>query len=66
MADKESEELENIRRLLMLLLFKIGATGEEVAAALNVTPGRVSQMMPARRIEPAEINCLAVGDKYRE
>jgi len=58
MDGKELEELENVRNLLMLLLFKIGASLDEVASALNVTPGRVSQMMPSRGIKPAQIECL--------
>ena len=57
MPDKESEELQSIRNLLMLLLFKMGATDDEVAIALNVTQGRVSQMMPARGIKPAHVEC---------
>ena len=59
MPDRELEELENVRKLLMLLLFKIGATQDEVATALDVTPGRVSQMMPARGIKPAEVSCVS-------
>ncbi|MGA2972611.1 MAG: hypothetical protein ABSE39_08330 [Candidatus Bathyarchaeia archaeon] len=58
MPDKELEELQSIRNLLMLLLFKMGATVDEVATALNVTPGRVSQMMPARGIKSAQIECI--------
>jgi len=58
MVEKEIEELENIRKLLMLLLLKVGANLDEVSTALNVTPGRVSQMMPAREIRPARIECL--------
>lgn len=57
MPDKESEEFQSIRNLLMLLLFKMGATVDEVATALNVTPQRVSQMMPARGIKPAHVEC---------
>lgn len=63
MSERESQELENIRRLLMLLLFKMGASAAEIAGALNVTPGRVSQMMPARNIEAAEVNCVVISDR---
>jgi len=66
MTDKKTEELENIQKLLMLLLFKIGATRDEIASALNVTPPRVSQMMRARKIEPAEVNCFLMGREYIE
>jgi predicted XRE-type DNA-binding protein len=57
MPAKELEELQNVRNLLMLLLFKMGATQEEVATALNVTQARVSQMMSARGIKPAQVEC---------
>jgi DNA-directed RNA polymerase specialized sigma subunit len=62
MPDKELQELENIRRLLMLLLFKMGASATEIGGALNVTTSRVSQMMPARDIEAAQVNCVVISD----
>jgi len=65
MSAKEPQELENIQRLLMLLLFKMGASGDEIAGALGVTRARVSQMMPARKIEPAEVNCVVTSDQYK-
>jgi DNA-directed RNA polymerase specialized sigma subunit len=65
MSGKELPELENIQRLLMLLLFKMGASGDEIAQALGVSKARVSQMMPARKIEPAEMNCVVIGDQYK-
>jgi len=55
MTDKQLEELENIRKLLMLLLYKMGATQEEVATALNVTQARVSQMLPTTGIKRAQV-----------
>jgi len=63
--EKETQELENIRKLLMLLLFKMGASGEEIGRALGVSQGRVSQMMPAKKIEPAEVNCVVISDQYK-
>ena len=65
MSAKEPQELENIQRLLMLLLFKMGASGDEIAGALGVSKARVSQMMPARKIEPAEVNCVVISDQYK-
>jgi len=59
MTEKELQELENIRKLVILLLFKFGASLDEIATALGVTPGRVSQMMPARGIKSAQIECLS-------
>ena len=63
MSSRESQELENIRRLLMLLLFKMGASATEIAGALNVTPGRVSQMMPARDIDAALVHCVVTSER---
>jgi hypothetical protein len=54
-TDKLLEETENVRKLLMLLLFKIGASQDEIASALNVTQARVSQMLPSKDIKPAQI-----------
>jgi len=47
----------------MLLLFKMGASATEIAGALNVTPGRVSQMMPARDIDAAQVNCIVITER---
>lgn len=66
MTDKELKELESIRRLLMLLIFKIGGTQEEVAMALDVTQARVSQMLSTAGIKRAEVECLvAKGTENR-
>jgi DNA-directed RNA polymerase specialized sigma subunit len=65
MPEKKLQELENIQKLLMLLLFKMGASRDEIAGALGVSGARVSQMMRARRIDPAEVNCIVIGDQYK-
>jgi hypothetical protein len=49
MADKESSE--DIKRLLMLLLLKLGATSEEIGLALDVDSSAVRKMLPARKIK---------------
>lgn len=56
-SEKELEELEQIRKLIMLLLVKFGATQEEVASALGVTRGRVSQMLSTQGIATAKVEC---------
>lgn len=61
MKNKELEELTNIRNLTMLLLFKLGATQEEVASALGVTQARVSQMFPTKQLKPARLECQTVS-----
>ena len=45
------EPLEDIKKLLILLLLKLGSTSEEIALALGVDSSRVRQMIPARKIK---------------
>ena len=45
------KELNAIKRLLMLLLVKTGATQEELALALQINQEDVSRMMPTRGIK---------------
>ena len=45
------EQLEDIKRLLMLLLLKLGSTSEEIALALEVDSSAVRKMIPARQIK---------------
>ena len=47
----ENETLEDIKRLLIVLLLKLGSTSDEIAVALNVTPGRVRQVLPTSKIK---------------
>ena len=54
MGNEEVEELRAIKKLLMLDLIKSGATLEEIAAALGITVGRVSQILPQRKIKKYE------------
>lgn len=63
MTDRQLEELENVRKLLMLLLYKMGATQDEVATALDVTQARVSQMLPTTGIRPAKVECLGTEEQ---
>lgn len=46
-----NEPLEDIKRLLIVLLLKLGSTSDEIAVALNVTPGRVRQMLPTSKVK---------------
>jgi len=62
MTESELEELQNIRKLLMLLLFKLGATQEEVSKALGVSQARVSQMLPTKKTKVAQVECSAIKD----
>jgi hypothetical protein len=49
---KQPNDLDDVKRLLMLLAYKLGATGAEISMALDVDPAVVSRMMPAREIKP--------------
>jgi hypothetical protein len=44
-------DLEDIKRLLVLLLIKLGSNSEEIAAALRVDSSAVRRMMPFRQIK---------------
>jgi len=60
MANEELKELQNIRKLLVLLLYKIGAEQPEVAKALKLKgKSSISKMLPKRGIKTAEIKCVS-------
>ena len=46
------KELDGIKRLLMLLLIKAGASQAEIAIALDMDQGNLSRIMPAREFKP--------------
>lgn len=48
-ADPTLQELQSIKKLLVLLLIKHGATSEEIGNALGVDSSRVRQMFPMRK-----------------
>lgn len=45
------KELTDIKRLLVLLLLKLGSTSEEISLALQVDSSVVRKMLPGRRIK---------------
>ncbi len=47
----DNGSLEDIKRLLIVLLLKLGSTSEEIALALNLHPSRVRKMLPTRKIK---------------
>lgn len=51
MPEHDSGQLEDIKRLLMLLLMKLDATSEEIAMALGVDSSVVRRTMPGRKIK---------------
>lgn len=50
-ADSLSGELESIKKLLVLLLLKVGASQSEIASALGISQPSVSRMIPGK-IQP--------------
>lgn len=48
--NKVAHELQDIKRLLILLLIKINSSSEEIGAALGMHPGAVRKWVPAGKI----------------
>lgn len=59
MEAKEIETLDDIKRLLILLLIKVGSSSEELGAALKVHPSRVRQLVPSKKV--TKINFAGSG-----
>jgi hypothetical protein len=49
--DENESDLEDIKRLLMLLLVKLGTPAEEIALILQKSKATVSGMVPVRKIK---------------
>lgn len=54
MPQAEAAELEHIKRLLILLLVKLGATSEEIGLALKMNSSVVRKLLPMRKIKPIQ------------
>lgn len=54
MAAEDARELESIKRLLILLLLKFGATSQEIGAALGTDSSVVRKMMPIKTVKKIE------------
>ena len=54
MSDAADKELDAIKRLLILLLVKLGATSQEIAAAIKVHHSRVRQLVPTSKVKRIE------------
>jgi hypothetical protein len=50
MADPE-RQLEDLKRLLILLLMKLGSTSEEIAMALQVDASLIRRAIPGRKVK---------------
>ena len=51
-SDPALEELDAIKRLLVLFLIKAGTSQEEIAKALLVDQSAVSRLFPSRKVTP--------------
>lgn len=51
MAATADKQLEDIKRLLVLLLMKIGSSSEEIALALQVDSSVVRKLIPGRKVK---------------
>ena len=52
--DPTLKELDGIKRLLILMLIKAGASQGEIAMALHTDQANVSRMFPARKVKRFE------------
>lgn len=55
MTEKEISDIERVKRLLILLLLKLGATSEEIGVALGIDSSGVRKMFPVRSIKKIEL-----------
>ena len=49
------QELEDIKKLLVLLLMKLGTEGGEIAAALGVSNAPVTRMVPKNKVKTLKL-----------
>lgn len=54
MATEKITEIESVKRLLILLLLKLGATSEEIGAALRIDSSGIRKIFPIRSIKKIE------------
>jgi hypothetical protein len=55
MPAEQLNDSESIKRLLILLLLKFGATSQEIGAALGVDSSVIRKMLPIRSIKKVEL-----------
>lgn len=51
MASGADKQLEDIKRLFVLLLIKLGSSSEEIALALGVDSSAVRRLIPGRQVK---------------
>ncbi len=55
MAADQANNSEDIKRLLILLLLKLGATSQEIGDSLGVDSSVIRKMLPIRSIKRLEL-----------
>lgn len=50
-ATSNEKQLEDVKRLLMVLLLKLGSTSDEIGIALQIDSSSVRHMIPTSKIE---------------
>jgi DNA-directed RNA polymerase specialized sigma subunit len=53
---KISEDLDSIKKLLILLLKKYEVKGDSIAMALGISEGRLSQILPQKKYNRVKKN----------
>jgi hypothetical protein len=56
MPNGAAKEIEAVKRLLILLLLKLGATSDEIGLALNLDSSRVRQLIPVSKVQKIELH----------
>ncbi|HAF23509.1 MAG TPA: hypothetical protein DCK93_11480 [Blastocatellia bacterium] len=51
MYEKDAKDLKSIKRLLILLLVKLGASSPEIGGALGIDESVVRRLVPARKVK---------------
>lgn len=51
MEDNVGRQLEDVKRLLILLLAKLGSNSDEIALALQVDSSAIRKMIPMRKVK---------------
>jgi hypothetical protein len=57
--EKLVKELDSIKRLLILLLVKLGSDSDEISMALNVDSSAIRKMISMRQVSTARIGSVA-------
>lgn len=58
MTDRAIDELESVKRLLIVLLLKLGASPDEIGVGLNLSGRRVRQMGSVGRVKRMALSSI--------